>query len=243
MIAQVTEGRRAIQLPLGVGLRNGATLENFFIGPNEEAVGALALVCAGGGEQVTYLWGDSGTGKTHLLEALCHAVASQDQRVVLLPLRAAPDLQPEILTGLEQFSIVCIDDIDTIAGDRRWEQAAFHFYNRLEQWGGRLLVTGRAPPLKVPFGLEDLASRLTIGLTLQLRPLDDVARRTVVQQRARERGFVVPDDVAAFLLRRCRRDMHSLLRLVEQLDRYSLAEQRRITIPFARTLIDAGGSV
>jgi DnaA family protein len=130
-----------------------------------------------------------------------------------------------------------------MAGACRWEQAAFHLYNRVEQCGGRLLVTARAPPLQVSFDLADLASRLSVGLTLQLRPLDDFARRSVVQQRARERGFAVPDDVAAFLLRRCRRDMHSLLGLVEKLDRCSLAEQRRITIPFVRALIDLEGWV
>ena len=241
MSATVTKDRRAIQLPLGVGLRNGTTLENFLSGPNEEAVGALTRLCAGSGERLTFLWGKAGTGKSHLLEAVCHSAANRGQRTVFLPFGEAADLQPELLAGLEQFSIICIDDIDAIAGNRPWEQAAFNLYNRVEQWGGRLLVTARVPPHQADFELADLASRLSAGLTIQLHCLDENGRRAVVQQRARERGFTVPDDVAVFLLRRCRRDMHSLLDLLERLDRYSLAEQRRITIPFVRSLIDVDG--
>ena len=174
-----TGNRRAIQLPLGVGLRNGTTLDNFLSGPNEEAVGALTRLCAGSGERLTFLWGKAGTGKSHLLEAVCHSAAARGQRTVFLPFGEAADLQPELLASLEQFSIICIDDIDAIAGHGRWEQAAFNLYNLVEQWGGRLLVTARVPPHQAAFELADLASRLCVGLTIQLHSLDDNGRRAV----------------------------------------------------------------
>ncbi|MFP3874219.1 MAG: DnaA regulatory inactivator Hda [Thiohalophilus sp.] len=217
------------QLPLGVRLRDAATFENFLPADNERVLAALHTADA----PSIYLWGAAGTGKSHLLQAVCHQAAAQDQRAAYLPL-AEPGLHPAMLEGMEQFDRLCLDDLDAVAGNPAWETALFHVYNRLTAAGHQLLVTATGSPTALGIRLPDLQSRLGWGPVFQLQPLDDAAKRQALQQRAAARGLSLDDEVAAYLLSRCARDMGSLFALLEGLDEASLAAQRRLTIPFVR---------
>lgn len=221
-----------IQLPLGIGLRDSATFANFHPAANREALLALSQ----GGEQFIYLWGGPGSGKTHLLQALCQQQAEQERTVAYLPLAEA-GMVPEMLEGMENMDLLALDDLDRVAGQGHWETALFHLYNRLRDAGGRLVVTANASPAALPIQLPDLASRLGWGLTLQLAANDDTAKLAILQLRARNRGLELSDEVGHYLLRRSERDMESLIRLLERLDAASLREQRRLTIPFVKTLL------
>jgi DnaA family protein len=221
-----------IQLPLGIGLRDSATFANFYPGANREALLALSQ----GEEQFIYLWGGTGSGKTHLLQALCQQQAELGRTVAYLPL-AEPGMVPQMLEGMEAMDLLAIDDLQQVAGQAEWETALFHLYNRMRDGGARLVVTATASPAALPIGLPDLASRLSWGLTLQLNASDDKAKLAILQLRARNRGFELSEEVGNYLLKRCERDMESLIRLLEQLDSASLREQRRLTIPFVKTLL------
>jgi len=217
------------QLPLGVRLRDAATFENFLPAGNERVLGALQRSDA----PSLYLWGAPGTGKSHLLQAVCHQAAAQGRRAAFLPL-AEPGLHPAMLEGMEQFDWLCLDDIDRIAGDSGWETALFHAYNRLTAAGHQLLVAAACSPAALGVQLPDLQSRLGWGPVFQLQPLGDTAKRQALQQRAAARGLSLDNEVAAYLMTRCPRDMASLFELLEGLDEASLAAQRRLTIPFVR---------
>jgi len=220
------------QLPLRIGLRDSATFANFFPGDNAAACHALSQ----GAEPFIYVWGTEGSGKSHLLQAACHAVTEQGGQAIYLPLSEA-GLAPSMLEGLEGMALVCLDDLDAIAGKPEWEQALFHLYNRLRDSGNRLLAAGRASPSGMGLRLADLTSRLSWGPVFQLSPLDDSGKAAALQQRAANRGMHMPQEVAAYLLQRAPRDMHALFALLERLDEVSLAAQRKLTIPFVRELI------
>ena len=230
----------AFQLPLAFELVNGATFANYVPGPNAAAHRSVELAASGQGHQVVYLWGTGETGKTHLLEAACRARRGQGAGVAYVPLRGNAALQPSALEGLEQLALVCLDDLDEIAGRVAWEEALFHFFNRAQATGARLLLSAAAPPSTQGLRLADLESRLSASLVYQLRKLNDAQRVSVMQGRARDRGFDLPEEVALYLIRRQPRDLRSLLQLVSRLDQASLAAQRRITIPFIRTVLAAG---
>ncbi|WP_411293571.1 DnaA regulatory inactivator Hda [Thiohalophilus sp.] len=217
------------QLPLGVRLQDAATFENFLPADNERVLAALHTADA----PSIYLWGAAGTGKSHLLQAVCHQAAAQNQRAAYLPL-ADPGLEPAMLEGMEQFDRLCLDDLDAVAGDPAWETALFHVYNRLTAAGHQLLVTATGSPTALGIQLPDLRSRLGWGPVFQLQPLGDTAKRQALQQRAAARGLSLDDEVAAYLMTRCPRDMSSLFALLDGLDEASLAAQRRLTIPFVR---------
>jgi DnaA family protein len=221
-----------IQLPLRIGLRDSATLANFLPGANGAAIAALES----GYEPFVYLWGAPGTGKSHLLQGLCQQFAATGGAPVYLPL-GDEQLAPEMCEGLEAMPLVCLDDIQAVAGNREWETALFHLYNRVRDAGGRLLVAADAPPGQLGIDLPDLRSRLGWGPVFHLQPLSDEEKVEALILRARGRGIELAPDVARYLMRRYRRDTHGLFELLEQLDRASLAAQRRLTIPFVRELL------
>ena len=223
------------QLALGIGLKDNATFDNFFPAGNELVLQTLQA----DSEQTLFLYGAQGIGKTHLLQAVCHRVASRGGSPAYLPLASRAQLAPAILDGLEHQSVVLLDDIQHIAGQPEWETALFHLYNRVRERGTRLLISSRVAPGGLALGLPDLASRLSWGPVFQLEALNDDEKRQALQLRAKQRGMSLGDEVAEFLLKRAPRDMGSLFALLNKLDRASLAAQRRLTIPFVRELLDS----
>jgi len=224
------------QLALDIGLRPHASLAGFVPGPNGAVREALAGLAAGTLEGPVRLWGEAGTGKTHLLQAACRAAHEAGRRCGYLPLAPPRDFGPGVLEGLEQLDLVCIDDLDAVAGEREWEVALLDLYHRLLETGGRLAASGRARP-DAGGGLPDLASRLAAGLVYGLRALDDGDKLRVVRGRAEACGLVLAPGAADYLLARCQRDLGSLCAVVDRLDAAALAARRRVTVPFIRSVL------
>lgn len=220
------------QLPLNIGLRDSATFSNFLPAANAAASHALQQA----EEPFIYLWGASGSGKSHLLQAACHAVTEAGQPAIYIPL-GEPGMAPAMLEGMEQMELVCLDDVDAVVADEEWEQALFHLYNRLRDSGHRLVTAGSSAPASLGVKLPDLVSRLGWGPVFQLQGLSDEEKGEALQQRAANRGMQLPPEVAAYLLQRAPRDTHALFALLDRLDELSLAAQRKLTIPFVRELI------
>jgi len=135
------------------------------------------------------------------------------------------------------MSLVCLDDVQALTGHDEQEEALFHLYNRIRESGGRLLVAANASPAGLAPRLPDLRSRLLWGPVFHLHRLDDAGRLAALQLRADRRGFQLNNDVGTYLLHRHPRDMAKLFELLEQLDHASLTAQRRLTIPFVRSLL------
>lgn len=225
------------QLPLGLELRDSARFDGFFAGPNREAVDSLRLAAAGQGESLVYIAGPAGMGKTHLLQAACHHAAGNRRASTYLPMQQLFELAPAVLEGMEQMDLVCLDDVQLMAGDEAWEHGLFNLFNRLREAGGSLLVAGEQRPGLSGFCLPDLVSRLGWGVTYVLRPLDDADMLAALSCRAAGRGLELPEETASFLLKRIPRDPASVFNLLDRLDEASMIEQRRLTIPFVKSVL------
>ena len=226
------------QLALGFGFSPGRRLDNFVPGPNAATLAAVRAIASGESSTPLYLRGPQATGKTHLLQGCCAAAQAGGERVAYLPLGSLDEITPAVLGGLHEADVLCIDDVDGVAGDPAWETALFHLYNEAEARGARLVFSGRGGPnlLQMP----DLASRLAAGLMLVLLPPDDALRRAVLNQQASELGFELGDEVAEYILARAPRDLERLSVLVASLDRYALAAKRRVTVVLVREFLAAG---
>jgi DnaA family protein len=225
------------QLPLGLRLPAASRFDNYVAGTNAEAVAAVLQLAQSGGAATLFLAGAAGVGKTHLLQAACRAVEAAGAQSAYLPLGALAGADPGVLDGLEHYALVALDDVQAIAGRAVWEEALFHFYNRLREAGGRLLGAATAPPERLGLRLADLRTRLAWGGVYALQPADDAGRLRILVLRARERGLELPEETAQFLLRRYPRDLPALLGLLERLDQAALASQRRLTVPFVRDVL------
>ena len=225
------------QLALPLQLADYAVFDTFLAAGNEPAVDYLASLVDAAPGQGAWLWGAPATGKSHLLQATCERFADRAAYVPLADLAAAG---PALLEGLDSRQLVCIDDVDRVAGDDRWERGLFVLCNALLEAGHHLVVSAAAAPRETGIALPDLRSRLQRLATFHIRPLDDAARMAALQLRAGHRGLELPEDTARFLMARSRRDMQSLYALLDKLDLEALRAQRRLTIPFVRDVLQDG---
>ena len=222
------------QLPLGIVLPDSTTFDTFFTGPNEEIVATLRQHIGRNDNGLFALYGGAGSGKTHLLQAACHLAADLQLSPVYLSFATTESLRPEALNGLEHLDLIAIDDLHCVAGSDQWEHALFHLVNAAREQMTQIVVAASNTPEALGIRLPDLRSRLDAGLVYRLRMLDDSARLSALQLRARNRGLELSDEVGCYLLSRYPRDLGVLFDLLNQLDEASLVEQRRLTIPFVR---------
>jgi DnaA family protein len=226
------------QLSLGLRLRDDAKFSNFYAKNNEQVVQALHELIAGTGEQFIYLWGSPSSGRTHLLHSVCAYASERYLKTLYIPLTEHQQYHAGIVDELETSTdIVCIDDIDRIAGNSGWEQALFHFYNRARENNTKLIITGNLPPVQLPVKLLDLKSRLSWGLCFHVHSLMDEEKLAALQLRAQCRGLKLSDAVGRFLINRYARDMAALFDVLELLDSRAFVAQRGLTIPFVKEVL------
>jgi DnaA family protein len=204
------------QLLLDIQPPAAPSLDNFVTGRNAEALFQLRrTVLENDDAHFIYLWGETGCGKTHLIQA-CNALASA--------------------AGLD---MICVDDVHLLSDDD--QVALFDLYNQLRESGGRLVVSGIAAPGQM--GLrDDLATRLAWGLSYQLHPLSDEEKTQALKNHAEARGMKLPDEVLDYCLRHLRRDMPSLIATIDALDEWSLTDKRAVTLPLLKQLLQVSPS-
>ena len=207
------------QFALDLKLRDDATRSNY----TGVAIEKLDL-----DEPWLYLWGLPGSGRTHLLQACCHDEPNSIYLDHLLK------LDTEVLQGLEAMSLVCIDNIEQVLGDRNWEEALFHLMNAIKDSKGKLILAANAPASKTRVVLPDLKSRLLAATAVETDQLSDEDKLKVLMQRAHNRGFQLSEDVGRFILSRSGRDMRQLLDLLQRLELETLRQHKRVTIPFVK---------
>jgi DnaA family protein len=224
------------QLPLGLRLADRAVFDTFWPQGNEQLLAHLRSVASGAINGVTWLAGAHASGKSHLLQAAC-ALAPPSRRCGYFPLPLLAALGPAALEGLPRLDLVCLDDVPWVAGQPDWERALFGLYRELEECGGSLIVAGLEAPALIRWQLPDLGSRFAAAAIHTVRPLDETAQRAALMLRAKVRGFELPEDVARWLQRRYSRDMGTLYQLLDTLDSAALVAQRRLTLPFIRSVL------
>lgn len=241
MTAKPLAGGRPRQLPLPFSFNPTQSFEEFHAGDNVEPLEHLRALAENRGETLIFLWGPTGSGKTHLLNACCRAASALNRRAAYLPLELLRAAGPEAVQGLEHFDLVCLDDAEAIAGDAASETALFNLFNRLREGGRSIVIGARQPPAGLLITLPDLATRLGWGLTLRLQLLADSDKLAVLERYAASLGMDLPPGVGRFLLVHCRRELPALRALLEQLDHASLAAQRRLSLPFVKAFLEQRG--
>ena len=230
------------QLPLGLAFEVNFTFDNFLLtnGNNKTRLahaGLVQLADANPAEPLApvVLWGQSGGGKTHLLQACCQQAADNGLSLAYLPLDQLQQLGPGVLENQEQQDLICIDQLEVVQSQPEWESALFTLFNRVRERQSRLLVAGRNPPSAAT--RDDLSSRLAWGITIELPATEDENKAQILQQRANTLGLELADEATSYLLQRAPRGMHELMALLNQLDQASLASQRRLTVPLIREVL------
>jgi len=225
------------QLPLPVRLRATSVFSSYFAGSNQDAVRLLEQQQFGVSPLV-FLYGVHGTGKTHLLQAACVQASSVGQQATYIALSDLQSYGTELLTASTHNAILCVDDVDSLLVDAEWNHALFSAYRELDEHQGRLILAASQPPAAFRIPLADLSSRVLAGTVLRLNALNENEQLHALQLHALQRGLELPEETALYLLRRLTRDMSTLCGFIEKLDIVSLAEQRKLTVPFVKKVLD-----
>ena len=213
------------QLLLDLLPENPPRLDNFVVGGNAETVAALTVWrTPENRENSLLLYGESGSGKTHLLRAVAE---------VYHDAAATPDLTA-VETLEHSQGCIAVDNVEALS--REGERVLFTLFNRLRAVGGRLLTAACQPPQRLPLR-EDLRTRLGSGLVYRLISLADEEKRAALLAQAAARGLLLPPGALDYLLSRAQRDMRHLAALLDALDRHSLEHQRPITRPLLREVL------
>jgi DnaA family protein len=219
------------QLILELAPAPAPAFENFVPGRNRAAVEALAAAAAGkSAAQVLYLWGEAGSGKSHLLAA-AHTASRFSGRTAHL-VEYVADLELRI----DEPGLVAIDDVDALPESA--QDRVFDLFNRARAAGGAFVAAGTCAPGRLTLR-ADLRTRLLSGLAFQLHPLSDEEKAAALAAHATERGMKLPEDVVAYLLRRLPRDLATQFAVLEAVDRYALSLKRPVTLPLVREALAA----
>lgn len=226
-------------MPLVIPVREEFSFANFLSDGNDAALAGLKGLIVGDNDNdaYIYLWGKSGVGVSHLLQATCQEASEQGLSAIYLPMTEIMALDPQLLINMESVALVCIDDIERVVGSSTWQEALFHLFNRIKQNRTALVVAGHQVPSQCGIELQDLVSRLASGVTYQIRELSDAGKQALLKQRGRRVGLELSDEVCRYLLNRAERGVPGLLQILERLDRNALSSRRKITIPFVRDIM------
>ncbi|MGJ0517121.1 MAG: DnaA regulatory inactivator Hda [Methylomicrobium sp.] len=228
----------AKQLPLQFVFRANQTFQDFFPGANLAVVNHLQQCVAGSGETFIFLWGQTGLGKSHLLQACCHEAQKLGLPSFYFDLDQAAGASLKLFNDLEACELVCLDNVEAMAGFPDREQALFNFFNRHRDLGHKLILSAGVSPKELDIQLPDLKTRLNWGLSLKIQTPDDEGRIAALIYKARRMGLEISPQAGRFLLNRADRDMASLWHLLDRLDQASLSAQRKLTIPFLKQILD-----
>ena len=227
------------QMALDISLRDKVSFDSFVTGHNGELLHHLKKAAVAKETLAPlFIWGESGGGKSHLLNS-CYRLAEEENLnpwIVSLADFASAKGSEEMLSDLDEYDIYLIDGLDYIEGLAGWEEKLFQLCNASRDNNKSIIISAIKPPTSLNLGLRDLVTRLMSGLTYQVLPLGEEQKITALQERAKERGFEINEDAVKFILNRYRRETGNLFKILDQLDQASLEQKRLITIPFLRSL-------
>lgn len=216
-----------------------AYFDSFFVTEDHSLlVASLRTMVEQDSADFVYISGQQGLGKSHLLQAVCNLALSRQRSSLYIPLLHLSDYKPaDVLSQHQNSHVLCIDDIDQIAGNTEWQVALFDLYNQRISLNLPLYIAGSKPAALLNMPLADLKSRLSAMLSFQLHDLSDAEKAALLHFRAAQRGMDLNEVCLSYILQRSSRDINALMNVLQTLDRTSLAQGRKITVPFIKTVM------
>lgn len=211
------------QLHLDFSLKDDATFANY--------IGEAAEILMQKSKWL-YVWGKPGTGRSHLLQAVCH---HRNNSIYLTSLKHH---RSEILKGLESVDVICIDDVHEILEDPQWEEALFHLMNAVADNDKQIIFSGNTPASRLKVKLPDLHSRLIAASAVETDNLSDGQKLEVLTNRAESQGYRLSPEVGNFILSRSHRDMRKLMEILDRLEKETLSQGKMVTIPFVKQTLN-----
>ncbi len=223
------------QRALNLQLTQANTFDTYYSGSDATLISVLKNVASGVLEEPQiFLWGVAGTGKTHVLQAMCRVASEVGKCAMYIPIKDLLVQGPASIGELQDLDLVCIDDVQVVAKNAEWEKALFNFINHHRSQKTTIVISSLYAPAESLFELPDLNSRAVWGPVYKLMPLAEELLDDALSFHAQVRGLELNDEVKSYLLTRYQRDVSTMVGIIDVLDKASLQEQRKVTIPFLK---------
>ncbi|MEK9993346.1 MAG: DnaA/Hda family protein [Hydrogenophilales bacterium] len=177
-----------------------------------------------------YLWGPSAVGKTHILIATIKKFLNLNKEVIDLSF-----IDDNDTFDLGSIDLFFLDDIDR--ADGKIQNNLFNIFNMSENENAAIFITGSLPPNQMSLR-PDLRTRISQCLVLNLKELEDEEKKDVLLKRSYFMGINLKLEIIDYLVKNYNRNMHELIKLIEKIDKESIIQKKRITIPFIKSFME-----
>ncbi len=188
-------------------------LDNFIVGPGTQLAHAAADAVArkpGSSYNPLYLYGNVGLGKTHLLQGISNVIRAKHKNLKVVYTTADRFLTDYVASikgrsvdklreKYRQIDVLVIDDVQFLAGKKATQEELYNIFNILYEAGKQIVLSGDRPPKELTELEPRLQSRFEWGITVDLGEPDYETRLAIIQEKARAREFILPQDVAEFI--------------------------------------------
>jgi len=224
------------QIPLTFKTQLNKTFDAFMVGDNQRLLDSLHSFIKSS-ENIFYIWGESGSGKTHILQAYIHSLQEQKHSAVIInPIEIN---NRENVSLIEMFDVICIDQVEEIMANKKLEEALFFWINEVRQAHKKIIISSQVSNQCQQWQLPDLKSRLLSGRTHEIIALNRHQALDVFAQQAGQRGIVIDVKTLKYLQNNCSMDMKFLSQLLNLLDEVTLIQKKQVTIPLLKKILDS----
>jgi chromosomal replication initiator protein len=215
------------------------SFENFVVcGGNNTAYRFAQKIATGEGENLLYIYGPEGSGKTHLLTAVANAVEGKyfsfRDAQALYAGNVPTEGSSRLADHFEGAQALILDDLHLLPDNQEVRVELWELFNAYYTTGRKIAISGLMPPKELPHLDGHLTSRLLWGLVARIDVSDDGSRRMILKKLADDRQMALPDEVIEQMLLTVRRDIPSLVWALETINRFSIATKRKIGLRLAK---------
>ena len=212
-----------------------SSFEGFYIDPkNKQLISILENISI---NENMYIYGLKNSGKTYLLQSLCNKYSKNDKSSLFLPLKDVIKYGVEIIDSIENMDLVCIDGLEAVSQNKKWEIGLFNLINNAQQTGCRLVFTSSSEEGAINFSLADLDSRIRKFQSHEIFPISDDHLLKALKKITNLRSICLGEKEAQYLITYTKRNIADLTIILESLDQLSMENKRRITIPLIKELL------
>ena len=233
ILKTITRMNKIEQLTFPWSKPNNSSFNDFYFEINN-----LSVLSNLKGEEDLVIYGTSKVGKSFLLQSLCNYFSEANKSSLYIPLKELNSYETGLLDNLEKLNLVCIDDLEIIAGDNKWETAIFNLINDCLLSSCRIVFSSNINPSLISFQLRDLFSRIQKINQMEVFPVKSDNLAEAVRFFADLRSINIGDKEIAYLINHSKRSMGDLVTNINLLDKLSMQLKRKITIPLIKKVIE-----
>ena len=206
------------------------TFNNYFNDKNKDILNHIRSIFHNTLSDQIYIWSSEASGKTHILNAACNYHSKDNKRCVYIPLREYKNLDTEIFSNIESFDLICIDDIQSISKNSKWELSLFNLYNRAKDESSKIIFSGNCDLKDCSIELNDLNSRLKSGLSYYMQESDDITKEMILLKIIKEYEYNISSDIPRHLLIHYSRNLNNLIKNIHVIGEHSLSTNKKVHI-------------